>query len=284
MIESEQILMSVLNCRRIDLHVDRKPLSAGQEKQYQEMLAKRAAGQPLQYLIGHCDFMGIKILVDPRVLIPRPETEILVDLAIQKIKTFGLIKILDLGTGSGNIAIALAKNIPFAHVTTDDISKDALELAQLNAQENQVEDRLTFVQQDMKDYLEDSAQEKFDLIISNPPYIPAAKIVDLPADVQQEPHLALNGGKDGLDFYRVIVQQAHKHLRDGGYLFLEIGDHQDRNLKELLTGHGSYENIRFEKDYRNTNRIVWTKKINTNIKSSESETNSNVSNSNDQNV
>ena len=169
MTETEQMLSAILDCQRIDLLVDRKPLTDHQQKEYELMQARRREGEPLQYIIGHCDFMGLKICVDQRVLVPRPETEIFVDFAMQKISrhyqerkrqsnrgvdcfaslamTGKSIEILDLGTGSGNIAIALAKNIPSCFVTTMDVSKDAIDLAKYNATENQIDHKIKFIHQ-----------------------------------------------------------------------------------------------------------------------------------------
>ena len=261
--ETESMLTSILDCERIDLLVNPKPLTPDQQMRFDEMKRAYAAGEPLQYVIGHCEFMGLKLFVDSRVLIPRPETEILTDLVIQKIKTLSLnrpVKVLDLGTGSGNIAISIAKNIPNCFVQTVDISIDALDLAKKNAKEHNALDKIKFVNRDMRDYLQEANPEKFDVIISNPPYIPTNQLSTLPKDVQQEPSLALDGGIDGLDFYRAIAMHAHRHLQGGGFIFMEIGDGQDKNLMELLTASNNYENITFVKDYRDINRIVWANK------------------------
>lgn len=270
MTENDQMLTSVLDCRRIDLWVDPKALTGEQEHLLRQMRLRREAGEPLQYIIGHCEFMGIKLFVDARALIPRPETEILVDTAVTKIKaaralsinkTGQVFRILDLGTGSGNIAVVLAKHVDDCRVVSVDISPDALTLARRNAQWNGVEARIEFVCADMKDFLMDAmTTDHFDLIISNPPYIATHQIAALPADVRREPRIALDGGADGLDFYRWIIAGACHRLTDLGILMMEIGDGQAGGLKEIFEGSPCYKNIFFEDDYTQTKRVVMAEK------------------------
>ncbi len=259
MIETEQMLSSILDCRRVDLLTQDIKLTSAQEKQYQDMQQRRSAEEPLQYIIGHSDFMGIKLCVDPRVLIPRPETEILVEKAIQLLrgveKKGDCLKILDFGTGSGNIASALVKNINNCHVTTVDVSLDALALARQNAQINKIEDKINFVHQDMCEFLIRKT-EVFDLIISNPPYIKTSDLTQLPKDVQQEPRLALDGGEDGLDFYRHIIAQGHHFLKEGASLLMEIGDEQKEGIEKIFQQCLYYQKLNFYKDYVGTDRIV----------------------------
>lgn len=263
MTEHEQMLMSVRDCRRVDLFVDSKPLTPSQEDFLQRMKNRRDTGEPLQYIIGHCEFMGIKIFVDPRVLIPRPETELLAAIAIDHLKRCAprkLLHILDLGTGSGNIAIALAQNIENGRVMTVDISPQALELAKENARFNQVDHKIDFDCEDMNIFLQrwPDTNAPFDLIISNPPYIAHAKIPQLPADVRQEPWLALDGGEDGLDFYRTIIAGAYRLLADHGFLCMEIGDGQADAIQKIFENHPlhPYDQIGFKEDDAMTKRIV----------------------------
>jgi len=264
--EKELMLTSILDCRCVDLYLDDNELTPEQAHQLQDMQRRRMNGEPLQYVLGHCDFMGTKLCVDRRVLIPRPETEILVDLVIRE---FSLcqkkpIKILDLGTGSGNIAIVLAKNVMDCHVTTVDVSADALEVAQLNAKMNGVEKKIEFIHQDMISFLAKSQESLnagynlFDLIISNPPYIQTVDLHQLPLDVQQEPRLALDGGEDGLDFYRAIIAYGPHHLNKGGVLMMEMGDEQKDDLEEIIRQYAYYQEINFYKDYVGVDRIVRT--------------------------
>ena len=259
--EQELMLTAVLDCPRVDLYLERPPLSSAQHSRYRKMQERRANGEPLQYIIGDCDFLGLKLSVDDRVLIPRPETEILADVAIGKAQGLfyegTLLKILDIGTGSGNIAIALAQQIPHCQVTALEISPQALAVAQENAQKHGVTRRIDFICQDMVGYLQQTPQrEKFDIIISNPPYIPSSQLADLPRDVQQEPKIALDGGSDGLLFLRDIIGQSQRFLKEGGYLFLEIGDGQAEGIEKIFSRYPDYQEIQFHKDHRGTKRIV----------------------------
>jgi release factor glutamine methyltransferase len=267
MTEDDQMLTSVLDCRRIDLWVDPNPLTGAQKNLLKQMRQRREAGEPLQYIIGHCGFMGIKLFVDARALIPRPETEILVDTAVKKIKAARALpggrvfRILDLGTGSGNIAVTLARYVDDCRVVAVDVSSDALALARCNARWNGVESDIEFVCADMKDFLKDAMMpDHFDLIISNPPYIAACLIEALPEDVRREPRIALDGGPDGLDFFRRIVGRAHCGLTSRGTLLMEIGDGQAGGLEEIFEESPYYKNISFEEDYTQTKRIVMAEK------------------------
>jgi release factor glutamine methyltransferase len=252
MTEQELILTYIHKCQRADLYVDPKPLTFEQQFQFENILAKRRQGQPLQYLLGECEFMGLKFLVNPSVLVPRPETELLVELAIEKLKNKpGHLRILDIGAGSGNIAISLAKFIPNAEITAMEYSPKALEVAQKNAEIHNVVPQIEFVWDDIF-----SAQlERYDLIISNPPYIPSFDIDDLPLDVRQEPKLALDGGEDGLRFYRHIIASAGAHLVKGGLLIMEIGDGQRQAIENILRQYPRFL-FEFHKDYRETDRIL----------------------------
>lgn len=263
MTEQEWMLTSLLECRRVDLYAERQSLTPSQERRYASMQRRRKEGEPLQYILGYCDFLGVRIGVDLRVLIPRPETEILVETALERIKTFDApLRILDLGTGSGNIAIALAQHLKYASVTAVDISFDALALARHNAASQGVAHKINFVQADMMAFLkgEASLDKQFDVMISNPPYIPTSQLEGLPRDVRQEPRIALDGGRDGLHFLRGLIASAHRHLREGGFLLWEIGDGQREAVEEIFAQHPSYRNIRFYKDYVQTDRIVYAEK------------------------
>lgn len=263
MTEHEQMLMSVRDCRRVDLFVDPKPLTPSQEDFFQRMKNRRDTGEPLQYIIGHCEFMGIKIFVDPRVLIPRPETELLTAAAIERLgkRSQGRpLRILDLGTGSGNIAIAIAQNIENVRVMTVDICPKALKLAKENARFNRADYKIDFDCEDMISFLQrwPDTNTPFDLIISNPPYIAHTKIPQLPADVRQEPWLALDGGEDGLDFYRTIIAEAYRLLADHGFVCMEIGDGQADAIQKIFENHPlhPYDQICFKEDDTMTKRIV----------------------------
>lgn len=257
----ELLLSAVRKCRRVDLYADPRPLTTEEQKTYDSMRARYQNGEPLQYVLGECDFLGNTLSVNPAVLIPRPETEILVDTIVQKLKlgkSSQPYRILDLGTGSGNIAIALAKGIGPCHVTALDISEDAIALATRNAATNGVTEKIRFLREDMRASLVANRVwiKNFDCIVSNPPYIKTSALESLPRDVRQEPRLALDGGADGLRFFETIIRRAHQYLKPEGYLFFEIGDGQTKAVKALLIKNPFYRNICFYPDHTQTERVV----------------------------
>lgn len=258
------MLTSLLRCRRVDLYTNEVHLDPDQKVRYQNMLQRRMNGEPLQYVVGCSDFCGSQIFLDQRVLIPRPETEILVEHAIHDVphQPDHPLQILDLGTGSGNIAIALAKAISHCHILANDISSDALTLARDNARFNMVEAKISFACQDMFDFLNGFIRRhaKFDLIVSNPPYIPTSAMTTLPADVRQEPSIALDGGPDGLFFYRRLIHVCRFLLQPQGAIFFEIGDGQDEPIKDLFQKYGEYGAVDFIVDYVGTRRVVRAKR------------------------
>ncbi|MCL1878549.1 MAG: peptide chain release factor N(5)-glutamine methyltransferase [Defluviitaleaceae bacterium] len=218
-------------------------------------IARRERAEPLQYIIGVWDFFGLEFFTDPRALIPRPETELLVEAALEfakKIQSDGVAapRILDVCTGSGCIALALAHTLgDCAEITAIDISLDALALARENAEKLNLSDRVNFLHSDLLDKIPQS--EKFDLIVSNPPYIASSEIPALDPSVRDyEPHLALNGGADGLDLYRRLIAQSKKALHKGGALFLEIGPPA---VADLMRDAGDVEVLN---DYAGLPRIV----------------------------
>ncbi len=259
MTEQEILLTEILQCSWIDLYTQRPILTTAQEERYAHLRERRQNGEPLQYLIGHSDFMGLRLYVDPRVLIPRPETEILVEKTIDIARSLFAqrpLKILDLGTGSGNIAIALAKFLSESTVTALDISSDAICVAQRNARQHYLENKIQLRCVDMISFLMNPASEYFDIIVSNPPYIATSQMQQLPIDVQQEPNVAFNGGDDGLDFYRLIIAHSDRHLNAGGLLCLEVGVDQAQAVCHLLRQHTAYQRINIYPDYRQIPRIV----------------------------
>jgi release factor glutamine methyltransferase len=212
---------------------------------YLSLLDKRIRGIPYAYLINNREFMGLDFYVDENVLIPRPDTEILVQCVIDLKKK----NILDLCTGSGCIAISIAKNIKDANVYASDISEKAIEIAKQNAKNNFVDVRF-FISN-----LFENIDEKFDVIVSNPPYIKTNVIKELEKEVKSEPNIALDGGVDGLDFYRKIITDAKKYLNNNGYLALEIGYDQKDEVYNLLTKN-NYKNIKVIKDLGGNFRVL----------------------------
>ncbi|MDP2654816.1 MAG: peptide chain release factor N(5)-glutamine methyltransferase [Candidatus Omnitrophota bacterium] len=262
MTEQELILTSIRGCRRVDLYARPVPLSPEQEARFRGILARRQAGEPLQYLLGECEFMGSPFYVDSRVLIPRPETEHLAEWAIEKILLLGTtrqLEILDVGTGSGAIAVSLAKLCPGCHVTALDFSEAALDVARRNAERNQVSDRVEFVCADIFSWT--PSGKIFDAVVSNPPYIPSAKIAFLPPDVRKEPVSALDGGPDGLRFYRRIVGACAEWLALDGFLMMEMGDGQRPEIERLLHSTASFVGLEFRRDLAGTDRIFAARRL-----------------------
>ena len=260
MTEDEIILTHILQCRPIDLVINKPVLTVPQQEQFENYRRRRQAGEPLQYILGTCDFMGLELAVNPSVLIPRPETEQLVDAAL---KYFKRGRALDLVTGSGNIAIALAKFVPQSKIVSVEISAKALQVAQANALCHGVENRIEFIQGDMLSSVipecfnrESRDGSLFDLIISNPPYIPTNQLNSLPRDVQQEPAVALDGGEDGLYFYRIIIQYTPCLLRSGACLMMEFGDGQTQAVKKLVEAQRAFSDIEIVQDLSGRDRII----------------------------
>ena len=218
------------------------------------LTARRAAGEPAQYLTGTQEFFGLELRVTPAVLIPRPETEHLVEAALAWSETQRRpLRFLDIGTGSGAIAIAIAVNLPGVEIFAADISSAALDVARENAVRLGVSERIRFVESDLLSAL-GSADLPFDAILSNPPYIPSTDAATMQHEVVgHEPHTALFAGMDGLDIYRRLIPAAYAALRPGGLLALEIGFGQREALVELLDG---WDNVRFVDDYAAIPRVA----------------------------
>ncbi len=252
MTEDEVFLSHILNCQPIDLALKKPVLSPHQQKLFEEYKQRRTNNEPLQYILGTCNFMGLELEVDPSVLVPRPETEQLVDHAL---KCFKVGRALDLGTGSGNIAIALAKFVPSSQIISVDISLQALGLAQRNAKRHKVEDRIRFINDDFLMPL-CRIDARYDLIISNPPYIPTGQLSALPRDVQKEPVRALDGGEDGLKYSRIIIKYSPYLLREGACLMMEFGDGQAQALKKLIKTQRLFSGVEVIRDLAGRERII----------------------------
>lgn len=232
------LLEHVLNMNKFDLVINHaQEISEDKIHEFELGLEKIKNHVPIQYITNHQEFMKLNFYVDENVLIPQPDTEILVEEVIKYIEQNNLdtptspIKILDLCTGSGAIAISLAKYIENVEITATDISVKAIQVAKLNAEKNLVHNKITFIESNMFENIEES---EFDIIVSNPPYIETNVIPTLSSEVQQEPHIALNGGNDGLNFYKIIVNSSKKYLKPNGKVFLEIGFDQKEKLFELI--------------------------------------------------
>lgn len=211
-------------------------------------------GYPIQYITENQEFMGLDFFVNENVLIPQPDTEILVEEVIEIARNIEKPKILDLCTGSGAIAVSLKKYIEQAELIASDISLKALEVAKINAKNNDTE--IEFIESDLFEKID----EKFDIIVSNPPYIKTKIIKKLSLEVQKEPHIALDGGQDGLDFYRKIIDNAYKYLQENGYLALEIGYDQKEEVIELIENSNQYKDVYSKKDLAGNDRIIVCKR------------------------
>lgn len=255
-LKSRLLMQYILNKpRQYMLIHDNEELTNKQEKAYLENIEKMIKGVPLQHITHSQEFMKMNFYVNENVLIPRPDTEILVEEVINIDKKINAKKILDLCTGSGAIAISLAKYIENSQITAVDISEEALRIAKLNAVNNNVEDKITFVKSDL---FENIVKEKYDIIVSNPPYIKKNFIKKLDKEVQQEPYIALDGGYDGLDFYRKIISEGYQYLKFKGYLCMEIGYDQKQEVFDIIKKQEKYSNTYSKIDLGGNDRIVVT--------------------------
>lgn len=244
------------------LQIDRAKIITNDEKQVKEedkhryylALIEIVQGMPIQYITNEQEFMKINFYVNENVLIPQPDTEILVEEVIKISKDIDKkISILDMCTGSGCIGISLSKNISNSYITMVDKSDKALEVAKINCDKNLSDNRnINIIKSDMFKNI----KEKFDFIIANPPYIKTTKIKTLSKQVQKEPKMALDGGEDGLKFYKILINESYKFLNDGGYLCLEIGFDQKEEVAKLIEQNGNYDSIYAKKDLAGNDRII----------------------------
>lgn len=225
------------------------------QEKYFKHIEQIIKGKPIQYITGHQEFMKLDFWINENVLIPQPDTEILVEEVLELCNEDKEYKILDLCTGSGIVGIAVAKNLNSCKVVLSDISQLALEVATKNAKFHKIENKVKIIQSDMFN----SINGEFDIIVSNPPYIETDIISTLDKNVQNEPIIALDGGKDGLNFYRDIAQNSYKYIKKNGYLCVEIGYKQKENIINILEETKKYENIYCKKDLSENNRVIVAK-------------------------
>ena len=258
-LNAEVLLAHQLHVKRISLYLNfDQPLTEEEVSGYRSLIRRRLTREPLQYITGHQEFWSLAFKVNPHVLIPRPETEILVEQAITLAGTFleAPLHILDLGTGSGIISVTLAKEVPQSRVLATDISGEALGVAGVNAREHGVSDRIAFLQGDLFDPLT-RRKPIFHLIASNPPYVCTHEIQGLLPEVAlHEPQKALDGGKDGMDYLRRIIHQAPQFLCPGGWLLLEMSPYQVENALFELARTGIYQNEKIVEDYSHHQRVI----------------------------
>ena len=247
-LDAEYMLADALHTSRLMMLIDKsRVLTAAEEEAFERMMARREQREPLQYILGSQSFMGFSFKTDPRALIPRNDTEALCEEALRHIRPGD--RVLDLCTGTGALGIAIKKLCPKAIVAATDISEAALSLAEENARSLQAEVR--FLQGDL---FAPVSGEEFEVIVSNPPYIPEALRGRLQAEVEKEPALALFAGEDGLDFYRRIAREAPAYLAPQGWLCLEVGDGEAEAVAALLKT--NFESVRILPDLNGLNRVV----------------------------
>jgi release factor glutamine methyltransferase len=257
-LDAEVLLAHARGCQRIELYTafEEEPSEAIRTA-FRELVGKRAKGMPVAYLVGRREFFSLNFDVTPDVLIPRPETETLVVRAIDLAKSLGgdSLRIADVGTGSGIIAVTTAKRVKNCQVTAVDISSAALKVARRNAEKHGVADRIEFVESDL--FAAVPADMKFDMVLSNPPYVATSEMAALSADVRDyEPHLALDGGVNGAEVIERLVPQAAERLRPGGWLLLEVGATNAEVVEGIVKANGVFELEDTLKDTAGLHRVV----------------------------
>jgi len=262
--EAELLFTDILNCDRLSLYLN-PDLKLGKDKTQliSGALKRRLLREPIQYILSKAEFMGLSFKVTPDVFIPRPETEILVETILRyatKPPSHQATRssILDIGTGSGCIAVSLAKLLPNVKITATDISQEALAVAKENTALNNA--KVDFVLSDL--FVQSTEYRvQYDIIVSNPPYIPTDEINNLQPEISYEPRIALDGGPDGLDFYRRIIALAPDFLKQYGFLIMEMGFDQKRAVEGIFKNSVGFKILKVIKDYNNINRVIVAQKI-----------------------
>lgn len=252
----EVFLTHILNCKRIDLVIKKDDIINEKEiSTFFDMVNKRKNNMPVSYITKTKEFMSLDFFVDSGILIPRPETELLVEEVISHFKGCGDTKILDLCTGSGAICVSLAHYLKNAKLTAVDKFDVCIDVANKNAESNDVKDRIDFIKADiLSDF---KFKSNYNCIVSNPPYIKSSALPSLPSDVKEyEPDYALDGGDDGLIFYKKIVEISKENLEDGGLLAFEIGFDQGEDIKNIIKKTNQFHSVNIKKDYAGLDRIV----------------------------
>jgi release factor glutamine methyltransferase len=255
---AETLMMFALGCDRARLFAHpEQELTPEEQSRFEDAVAQRASGKPLQYITGKQEFWGLEFVVTPSVLIPRPETEHLVEAAIANVRESGSAKprIIDVGTGSGCVALAIASELPDAEIEAVDISPAALEIAKTNAQRLGFAARVNLYESDLLA----SARGEYDFIVSNPPYVGRCESDKVQREVREyEPEIAVFGGEQGLDIYRRLIPQAWDKLKPGGWLLMEIGFSIEAQVKELL---GEWSDVSAVPDLQGIPRVVMARKL-----------------------
>ncbi|MDH3268416.1 MAG: peptide chain release factor N(5)-glutamine methyltransferase [Ignavibacteria bacterium] len=254
---AELLLGHIIGCKRLDLYLlfDR-PLSGIELQQYREYIKRRGTFEPLQYILGKVEFYGLELIVNQTVLIPRPETELLVENIINQSSKEKESMILDVGCGSGNISIALAVNLETVNIITTDIREETLQVAKANAKKHSVSNRIKFINHNI---LENDFNNfpMFDIIVSNPPYVSKENFSTLQREIKDfEPRTAVTDESDGYTFFKVIAKEAATKLTTNGKLFFEIADGQSDGVRKIME-QNNFDNITVIKDYQKIDRIVY---------------------------
>lgn len=256
-LDAEVLLAHALGCKRIDLYGLRHGETAEDavRQKYRELIRRRLEGCPVAYLVGRKEFFSLEFEVTPAVLIPRPDTELVVMTCLELAKSLAQPRIVDIGTGSGNLAVSVAKRHTGARVTAVDLGPDALAVAARNAERHGVTDRITFLVGDLFAPL--TPGERFDFVLSNPPYIPHDEIGKLAPGVRDyEPHTALDGGPDGYAVLERLAAQAKERLIAGGYLIVEIGAPQEETARQRIASQEGYELAETIRDFSGHPRVL----------------------------
>jgi release factor glutamine methyltransferase len=260
-LNAELLMQFVLGCERAYLYAHpERELTADEQSRYDEVIRERARGCPTQYITGHQEFWGLDLLVSPAVLIPRPETEHVVETVLELVKEYpfsgpGRLRMVDVGTGSGCIALALASELPHAEIQACDISDEALEIARINAARLALGGKVLFRKSDLLAVYDG---EQFDFVISNPPYVGEAEADKVQRQVREfEPLIAVFSGHEGMDSYRRLIPQARDHLRPGGWFVAEIGFSEEAKVRALLVG---WDEIQVTPDLQGIPRVVAARK------------------------
>lgn len=255
-LNAELLLADILKCKRLDLYLSfDKPVKEEEVDSYRAFVKRRGMCEPLQYILGYVEFYGLTFSVNKDVLIPRQETEILIETVLNEIDKEAQLNILDIGTGSGIIAVALAKHLPNAKIIAVDKSTEALAVAKQNAETHNVAQRITYLQNDV---LVSSLpiDEKLDIIVSNPPYVSLTEFHSLQKEISTyEPDFAVTDFSDGLTFYRKIIEFSKNYLNEKGKIFFELGAGQSAQVKSLFESH-NFSSIQIWKDYANIERVI----------------------------
>jgi release factor glutamine methyltransferase len=261
-LDAEVLLAHVVGCKRIDLYGLRFAEEATPDvrQKYKELIRRRVEGCPVAYLVGKKEFHGLEFEVGSAVLIPRPDSEHVIVECLALAKGMAAPLIIDIGVGSGNLAVTLAKNLPAAQLTATDQSADALHVAKANAAKHGVLDRIRFFHGDLFEPI--PASETFDIVVSNPPYIALEAIPNLAPGVRDfEPRLALDGGPGGFVVFERLVSQAAEHLRKGGHLIVEIGAPQEKQARQFIVANPAYELAATTYDYSGHPRVLKARRV-----------------------